>query len=412
MLKLVRIHQDFPKPRLLDLKAAVLQELQEVVPLLASKSSVAVAVGSRGIAEIALIVKTVVDFLRAEGCAPFIVPAMGSHGGATAEGQTEILASYGITEAAMGVPVRATMETVVLTEPGATVPAFMDRHAYEADGVVLINRVKPHTDYHGDYESGLVKMSVIGLGKHRQALAVHSHGVRGLRELMPQVAAQIFRSGHVLFGLAVVENAYDAPMLVRALPAEEIMAEEPELLELAKANMPRLPRDDIDVLIIDRMGKDISGVGIDPNIIGRMYIRGVAEPARPRIKAIAVADLTAASHGNAVGVGLADVITQRLFDKIDRGVTYENIVTSTFFERGKIPLIAKSAAQAYAWALRSCGVIPEGRARVVRIRDTLHLGDVYVSSAILDDVAPAPEVSVEGDPVAMFDAEGALTSVW
>ncbi|MGC9521927.1 MAG: DUF2088 domain-containing protein [Anaerolineae bacterium] len=409
-LKLTKIRQRFPRPRLDDVPGAVRDELQALASRIAPGETIALAVGSRGIANIDAIVRTTVDFVKAQGASPFVIPAMGSHGGGTAEGQAAVLASYGIMAETMGCPIRSSMETVELTPANPRNRVYMDRYAYESDGVILINRVKVHTDFHGPYESGLVKLSVIGLGKHRQALEIHSFGVPGLRYHIPWTAEQILASGKIRFGLALVENAYDDTMLVRALGAEAIMEEEPALLDISRANMPRLPVDDIDVLVIDRMGKDISGAGIDPNIIGRNYIRGEAEPARPRIKAITVHDLTDASHGNAVGIGLADVTTRRLFDKIDLHATNENTVTSTFLERGKIPLVAPDDATAYAWARRSCGVLEPGAERIVRVRDTLHLVDAYVSSAVLAELKGREDIEVVGEPQPVFASSGVLST--
>lgn len=409
-LTLSKIRQRFDRPRLPDIPDAVRDALEAMAPHIERDASIAIAVGSRGIANLATIVRTTVEFVKALGGRPFIIPAMGSHGGGTAVGQAEVLASYSVTPEAMGCPVRSSMETVELTKPDSQAQVFMDRFAYESDGVILINRVKLHTDFHGLHESGLVKLSVIGLGKHRQAMEIHSHGVYGLRHLIPPTAETILNSGKVLFGLALVENAYDETMKIQALEAGEIMEKEPELLALSRANMPTLPVDDIDLLIIDEMGKDISGAGIDPNIIGRNMIRGEPEPERPRIKAIVVTDLTPASHGNAVGIGLADVVTRQLVDKIDFDATYENTVTSTFLERGKIPVTAPTAREAYAWARRSCGVIPDEDFRAVRIRNTLELIEVYVSDAILADLADREDVISLQDPTPIFDEAGALTS--
>jgi hypothetical protein len=412
-LQLIKIRQHFSRPRLEDVPATVVQELEQMKPLIKSGMRVAIAAGSRGIANIATIIKTVVDFVRVQGGEPFIIPAMGSHGGGTAEGQAGVLASYGITEATIGAPVRSSLDTVEIPAEGMENRVFMDRFAYESDGVILVNRVKVHTDFHGPHESGLVKMSVIGLGKHRQALEIHRFGVYGLRHLIPLTAKRIFETGKVLFGVALVENAYDETMSVKALQVNEILAQEPALLESARGNMPRLPVDDLDVLIIDRMGKDISGAGIDPNIIGRNKIRGESEPERPRIKAITVHDLTRATHGNACGSGLADVITRCLFDKTDLAVTNENIVTSSFLERGKLPVIAPTDAVAYAWALRSCasrsgGFIKAGDERVVRIRDTLHLGEVYVSETVLAEIQDRVDIEVLGERVDVFAEDGTL----
>jgi len=408
-LQAIKIQQTFPRPRLLEIESAVTQEIAPLAGMLRPNARIAITVGSRGIADITRVVKTVVDLAKRQGALPFIIPAMGSHGGGTAEGQTEILASYGITEATMGAPVRATMEVVDLTPPGAPCPVFMDRYAYDSDGVILINRVKPHTDFHGSHESGLVKMSVIGLGKHRQALAIHTRGVYGLRELIPVTARTILASGKVLFGVAIVENAYDETMAIKAWHASEIMAREPELLALARANMPSLPVDELDVLIIDQMGKNISGAGIDPNIIGRNRIRGEAEPEAPRIKTLVVTDLTEASHGNAVGIGLADVATQRLFNKIDFRATNENTVTSSFLDRGKLPVIAESDAQAYAWALRGCNLREPEAARVIRVRDTLHLAELYVSASVYQELRDRPGIETLKPLAAVFAESGELT---
>ena len=408
-LTLTKIRQRFERPRVSDVPATVMEALDGMASHIQAEASIAIAVGSRGIANLSTIVRTTVGFVKAQGAHPFIVPAMGSHGGATAAGQADVLSSYGVTPEAMGCPVNSSMETVELTGPESPARVFMDRVAYESDGVILINRVKIHTDFHGRHESGLVKLSVIGLGKHRQALEIHSRGVYGLRNLIPPTAARILNSGKVLFGLALVENAYDETMKIEALEADEIMEKEPALLAISRAHMPYLPVDNIDLLIIDEMGKDISGAGIDPNIIGRNMIRGEPEPERPRIKAIVVTDLTPASHGNAVGVGLADVLTQNLVDKIDLTATYENTVTSTFLERGKIPVTAPTARDAYAWAKRSCGVIPDEELRVVRIRNTLDLSECYVSDAILEDLADREDVIPLQDPTPVFDDAGALT---
>lgn len=402
-LELTKIRYHFPRPRLDDVVGALRDELTSVANLIRPGERIALAVGSRGIANLSTLVKTTVDFVKAQGGEPFIVPAMGSHGGATAAGQAEVLASYGVTAETMDCPICSSLETVELTPPNARNRVFMDRFAYESDGVILINRVKVHTDFHGPHESGLVKLSVIGLGKLRQAQEIHSSGVYGLRHLIPWTSEQILSTGKIRFGVAVVENAYDETMVVRALRPEEIMREEPKLLDIARANMPRLPVDDVDVLIIDRMGKDISGAGIDPNIIGRNYIYLQPEPERPRINAITVHSLTEASHGNAVGLGLADVITQRLFDQIDLAATNENTVTSSFLQRGKIPVIAPDDATAYAWALRSCAIRGGREPRVLRIRDTLHLSELYVSAPVLAEVISRPEIEPIGDRIPMFD---------
>ncbi len=407
-IKLIKIRQKFKSENIQDVKSALESELQRLTNVIKPGARIAVTVGSRGIANIYLIVKTTVEFLKYHGAIPFIVPAMGSHGGATASGQAEVLASYGITEENIGAPIQSSMEVVELPQGDCVNRVFMDRNAYESDGVILINRIKIHTDYHGIYESGLVKMCVIGLGKHSQALEIHRYGVYGLKELIPPTAKRIIATGKILAGIGIVENAYDETMLLRVLKAEEIMDEEPGLLAIAKANMPRLPVDEIDVLVCDRIGKNISGVGLDPNIIGRMKIRELPEPERPNIKSIVITDLTEESHGNANGMGLSDVMTKRLYEKIDFTATYENVYTSTFLERGKIPVIAETDERAFDFALRSCGLVPEGREMIVRIRDTLHLDELYVSKAVLERIINSDDIEVIGEPVEMFDKNGTL----
>ena len=408
--RLIKIRQQFDCERLDDVDAALQTELRRLESVVAPGSEIAVAVGSRGVANIVRIVCQTVAFIKERGASAFIVPAMGSHGGATAAGQEEILASYGITEASVGAPIRSSMEVVELPKDRSAVDVFMDRHAWESDGVIVINRVKPHTDFHGPYESGLVKICVIGLGKHRQALAVHRHGVYGLRELIPLVARDVLATGKVLGGIGVVENAYDQTMIVRALRGDEFFAVEPELLAAATANMPKLPVEKIDVLIVDQIGKDISGAGLDPNIIGRILIRGEAEPESPDIKSIFACDLTEASHGNAVGMGLIDVITRRLREKIDLPATYENVYTSSFLERAKIPIVVDSSYQAMDYALRGSGPPGDDGPRIVRIRDTLHLGEVQVSQAILNELGGRDDIEVIGEPVDLFDDDGELTA--
>lgn len=414
MLNLTKIVQHFPQEQIEEIEAAVRTALQPFSERIRKDSSITVAVGSRGIYGIDRVAKATVSWLRQAGAQPFIIPAMGSHGGATPEGQREVLSGYGITEDTVGAPIRSSLEITELKAEGLPVPLYMDAHAWGSDGVVLINRIKPHTDYRGPYESGLVKMSVIGLGKHAQALEIHRFGVHGLREIMPRCAEKILSTGKILLGLGIIENAYDRPVEILAIGPEQFMAEEPGLLERARAAMPGFPVDDIDLLIVDVMGKDISGVGMDPNIIGRLYIHGQAEPERPRIKAILARDLSTNSHGNALGVGLADVITQRLFQKIDFTQLNENALTSTFLERAKIPVVAENDGQALDMALRSIGPLTTGQERVMRIRDTLSLHQIFVSPAILETAVHLPQVQVTGHSIPLLDEAGCFPgkNIW
>ena len=407
-LQLAKVRQSFARPVLEHIEQHVHREISTRLTVL-PRARIAIAVGSRGVANLQRIVRATAECIRALGGDPFVVPAMGSHGGATAEGQREILAGYGITRAGVGCPVHASMDVVELPGTGGSeYRVYMDRLAFESDGVVLINRIKPHTDFHARYESGLVKMVVVGLGNAAQAEQMHGHGVRGLTQLVPQAAAQLLASGKILLGLGIVENAYDETMLIEAIAPERIMDREPELLAVARAHMPRLPVDHLHVLIIDQMGKDISGVGMDTNIIGRMRIRGQPEPDHPEIGMIVVTDLTEASHGNATGMGLADLTTRRMLDKIDFAVTATNVATSGFMERAKVPMVAGTDAQAIAWALRGRGPVPAGQDRVIRIRDTLHLDEIYVSAALLAEIAHKTGVELVEPLRNCLEAEGRL----
>ena len=401
-----KIRQQFDRPTIADVELAVTQQLNSDKLRFAPGARIAITSGSRGVANIARITKAVVDAVKAKDGAPFIIPAMGSHGGATAEGQQEVLASYGITEAAMGCPIRSSMEVVrVKDHSGLEFPLYMDKHASESDGVILINRIKPHTNFHGEYESGLVKMSVIGLGKERLASEIHSYGIYGLKKLLPQAARSIMATGKILLGLAIVENAYDETAIIEALTPEEILRREPELLDRAKRMMPRFPLAEIDVLIVDRLGKNISGSGMDRNVIGRNSDSGGPEPGSAQIKSIVVTDLTEATHGNACGIGLATVTTRRLADKVDWDATYMNTVTSGFLESGVLPVVAATDAQALEWGLRAT-YEPRRPKKIVRITDTLHLSEMYVSAAALEEIKG--QIEILGEPVKMFDEEGAL----
>jgi hypothetical protein len=403
-----KVRQSFRADRLSDVGDSVRCELTQCGVAIRPGARIAIAVGSRGIDGVDRIVREVVRWVRDRQAEPFIVPAMGSHGGATAEGQEKVLAGYGITEEGVGAPVRSSMAVVELPQGAAETKVFFDQEAIRADGTILVNRVKVHTSFRGSYESGLMKMMAIGLGKHAQAEAIHRLGVRGLREVMPQVARQVLSHANVLLGLAIVENAYDQVMLVRAIPAAEIPGQEPALLELARQNMPRLPVDRLDLLIVDEVGKNISGLGMDPNVIGRLKIRGQPEPDCPDIRFITVHDLTAGSHGNAIGMGLADVITRRFFEKIDFPATYANVLTTTFLERAKVPIIAETDRRAVEIALEACGLPDPAEARVLRIRNTLRLDELQVSPPVLENVRNHPDVTILGSSLELFDASGSL----
>jgi len=403
-MKLHKVIQRFDGERLADIPGAVRREMLNSGLSLPKGERIAVTAGSRGVANIAVIIKSVCDTVREMGGEPFVIPAMGSHGGATAEGQRELIQSYGITEEYVGAPIYSSMEVVELDSEGLEHRLFMDRYAHEAYGVIAVNRVKVHTDFHGPIESGVMKMCVIGLGKHAQALEMHSFGVYGLRDLVAPAARKIFESGKILLGIGALENGYDETTQVRAALPNDIEAMEMEMLDRCRTLMPSLPANDIDVLIVDRMGKDINGVGIDTNIIGRMRIRGEAEPEKPRIKMILVDDLTEDTHGNASGMGLADLITEKLRSKIDFAATYENMLTSSFIMRGAMPIAVENAREGLRHALRCCG--RDGR-KVMRIRDTLHISEIYVSEDMLEDMPDYVEITSQ--VIEAFDERGELS---
>lgn len=406
---LVRLDQTFPRLVIDNACAATNAALLPHADLIKPQQSVAIGVGSRGIDRIRDVVQSIVAWVRARGADPFIVPAMGSHGGATAEGQRAVLASYGVTEQNVGAPVRSSMETIRLPQGDLSVPTFVDRNAQSADATIIVNRIKVHTDYHGPYESGLMKMIAIGLGKRDQPTVLHERGIAGLRDLMPQVARHKIQHTNVVLGVGLVENAYDELCRIEAIPSADIADAEPALLDFQRTCMPTLPVDEIDILLVDRIGKDISGTGLDTNIIGRMFVPGQPEPATPHAKMLVVHSLTEATHGNALGIGLADVTTRAVTDQIDWDATYMNLYTATFLARGKMPIAAANDGEALAFAIRGargCGATHDnGRLRIVRIRDTLSLASVYVSPAIVDNLRDPSQVRVNNKPCPILDGE-------
>lgn len=384
------VRRQLPTGQVVDLPQAVAQEWERLqLTDQARDKRIAIGIGSRGVAGIPIIARELVRLVRQSGGEPFIVPAMGSHGGATPEGQRQVLSSLGVTEDAVNCPIRATMEVSQIGQTDRGLPVYLDRFAAEADGLIIANRVKLHTDFHAPTESGLLKMLAIGLGKERGAALIHSYGLRGIRDFTPEVAAVTLKNVNLLAGFATVEDGYHQPICLQAFRPADLVAGEQRLMELARRMAPHLPVEDIDLLIVDQIGKEISGSGMDTNIIGRLRIEGEPEPASPRIKAIVVLDLTDASHGNALGVGLADFTTRRLLNKIDFKLTAKNVFTSGFLERGKVPLVCETAAEAVDTALvhvfRST---PQARSnvRLVRIQNTLELEQVWVSPNLLPEI--------------------------
>jgi hypothetical protein len=399
--KLYRIRQALEYPRVADVAAEVQKALAQLglASRLIPGARVAVTGGSRGVANLAIILRTVCDSLRVLGARPFIVPAMGSHGGATAEGQLEILARYGVTPESMGVPVLSSLETVEIARMDWGLPVLVDRHAVEADHIVLVNRVKPHTSIRGPIESGLLKMLVIGLGNHQGAVLAHRAAVDvGLERMVPEVARVSLSKLPVLFGLATVENARHQTARVEAILPDRLEVAEMRLLKEAKALIARIPFDFLHFLIVDEIGKEISGACMDSNVTGRIPRDGVYDPAAPRYLRIFARDLTEQSGGNAEGLGTADFATIRLAEKVDRHITYTNALTSAAPLGAKLPMLYHTDRQAIEAALTTIGLTEPPDAKVVRIKNTLALEHLHVSEALVPEVAKQPALTILGNP--------------
>lgn len=409
---LATIRQAVPAAPLADVAQAVRDELAriELGARLRPGARIAVGAGSRGITDYALIVGAVVAELRRLGAEPFVFPAMGSHGGATADGQREVLAEWGITPERMGCPVVSSMEVVQVGSTPSGIAVFCDASAFASDGIVLVNRVKIHTDFHGPTESGLTKMLAIGLGKRQGAELIHAHGTRGLREEIPQVAALHLARSPILCGVAIVEDGAHHVSHIQAVPAQDIPRDEPAILERARGLLARLPVESCDFLIVDQIGKDVSGGGMDGNVIGRMLIDGEDEPPAPRIGTLLARRLTAASHGNATGIGYADMVTQQLIEAMDAEITRINIATSGFLRRGVIPPVFSSDRAAIEHALAGlAGRAGDAGPTVLRIRDTLSLSTLQVSANLLPELLARPGVELLAAPQELkFSEHGAL----
>jgi len=396
---LAKVKQSVPQPRVADIAGTVRglilgSRIRDRVP---AGGTIAVGVGSRGIAAIPTVARAAVDALKEMGYHPFIVAAMGSHGGATPEGQRELLAGYGITESAMGVEIRTDMDTVVLGTNPVGLPIYFDRNAHGADGIVLLNRVKPHTDFSGTYESGVLKMLAIGLGKRDGATQIHKLGIPGMLHVLPAVMKFLVAQTKFALGLAILENAEDIPAEIVALEPEEILEAEPKLLTKARGLMGRLPFDQIDVLIVGEVGKNYSGSGMDPNVIGRLMVETMPDLPRPVVTRLAVLDASEETHGNIVGVGFADLTTERLVARLDPEPFRINVLTSCCLERARIPITLPTDRDVLAAALDTCWRIDPLEARMVVIPNTLELTTLWVSPALEAEVAAHPHLERETD---------------
>jgi hypothetical protein len=396
---IARVRQAFDHPEVADVPAAVARALAEsqIVTRVPQGGSVAVTVGSRGIAGIDQVAWAVVGTLRSLGYRPFIVAAMGSHGGGTADGQRALLSELGVTEAAMGCPIRTEMDTVVLGTNSFGLPIHFDQGAFDADGIVLLNRIKPHTSFTGRYESGLLKMLAIGLGKRQGAAQVHKLGLPGLKQLLPEVGAFLLGRTPVALGLALLENARERTARVVAVEPEELLELEPQLLDEARTLMGTLPFDQIDVLVVGELGKNYSGTGLDPNVIGRQRVETMPDLPRPVVTRLAVLDLSVEARGNALGIGLADLTTERLVRAIDPEPMRVNSLTSNFLTRARVPLALATDRDVIAACLDTCWRVDRDEVRMVLIPNTLELTTLWVTPPLAAEVQAHPGLAFETD---------------
>ncbi|MED3562075.1 lactate racemase domain-containing protein [Bacillus xiapuensis] len=407
--KMAKVKVKFDDKKIDDLGQALSEKLKRDV--IANKiqpgMEIAIAVGSRGLDRIVELTAVTVQFLKGLGAKPFIVPSMGSHGGATAEGQRAVLEHLGVTEQSVGAEIRSSMEVVKIGELPNGLPVYVDKYASEADGIVVINRVKPHTAFRGPVESGIMKMISIGLGKQKGAEACHQMGFKYMAENVPAMAKIIMEKTPFLFGVATVENAFDKVAVVEVLTPEEVIEKEPDLQKQAKSLLPKLYFDQLDVLLIDEIGKNISGDGMDPNITGRYptpYATG-----GPDVNKMIVLDVTPQSEGNANGVGTADFTTQRLLDKMDREGTYANGLTSTVCAPTKIATTLPNDKMAIQAAVKTCNILDFTDVKLVRIKNTLVLSEIEVSEPLLDYVKQHPNMEQISDVYDFaFDESGNL----
>lgn len=398
--QMAMLAQAFDPQHLEDIPAEIKRELVRLAIKNKVKTgdSIAISGGSRGIANIDVITKTIVEEMRLLNARPFIFPAMGSHGGATDQGQIKVLESLGITEAAMGCPIQSSMEVVYLGDASDGYPIYVDKYASEADHIVVVNRVKVHTKFEGPIESGLMKMMAIGMGKHKGAEYYHSAAVKlTFQRIVENVGLEVIQRCPVLFGLGIIENAYHQTCLIKALPPKAIFEGEKKLLTISKQRMARLPFDEIDVLVIDQIGKDVSGTGMDTKVIGRNRDILGDFITSPRVKRIFVRDLTADTEGSAIGIGFADFTTTRLVNKIDRHKTYVNCLTAISPEKGAIPMYFDTDREALEACFNTIGDIPIDQVRMVHIKNTLALENISVSRAFESEIRQKPSLKLLGE---------------
>ncbi|MGE4284370.1 MAG: lactate racemase domain-containing protein [Clostridia bacterium] len=407
--KMARVRQKLPRSSVEDIPATVKKEMEKdgILNRIRKGDRVAITAGSRGLANIALILREIVSHLKEIGAQPFIIPAMGSHGGSTAEGQIQVLYNLGITEQTVGAPIQATMEVVQLGTTENGLPVYFDQYAMQADATIIVGRIKPHTSFRGRYESGIAKMIVIGTGKQKGAEICHSVGLEYMSDRIADIAKATLEKSNIVFGIGLIENAYDETCKIIALPKEEIMSQEPLLLEEARKSMPQILFDKYDVLVVDEIGKNISGTGMDPNVAGRFTATAV--DCESKVQRVAVLDLTEETHGHAGGMGLADTCSRRMFDKIDLPTTYTNPLTSKGVAFAKIPLVMNNDRQAIQAAIKTCFDVDYNKIRMIRIKNTLKIDEIYISEHMMDEAKKNPNIEILEEPKPMiFDEKGNL----
>lgn len=398
-LKLIKIHQKFDPEKLNNIPEVISKEFERIQldRKIKPGMKIGITVGSRGIDNLQLIIKNIIFKIKKRKGVPFLLTAMGSHGGATAEGQRQVLAGYGITEKSMEVPIKATMDTIQLDRLENGLPVYFDKIAYNTDGIIVVNRVKVHTAFKAELESGLHKMLSVGLGNHKGAKLVHSLGIKGIRDYMVEFAKIILKKAPILAGFAILENAYDETFKIVGAKIEEFTQVEKELLKECKQILPKLPVKNIDILIIQEMGKNISGTGMDTNVIGGIkdFKKGEYEP--PQIKKILVLDLSPETHGNALGIGMAHMITKRLYKKIDIKETNTNTITTTFLDRARIPMVFDTDKEAMEIGLQTIWNLPGTKPRIIIIKNTLKLDQMYVTEPIWEEIKSEKNITSSRD---------------
>lgn len=402
--KCCRVKQDIPDPRIDDVAAETRVKLENsgLSNKISPGQKVCIAAGSRGIHKLSTVIKSVVSYVKGLGANPVIVPAMGSHGGAEPDGQREVLEGYGIEESIVGAPIEASMEVRQVGETSSGVPVYCDSVVLESDAAIIVNRVKVHTSFSGEHESGILKMMAIGLGNHRGATTLHAEGFGAFSELIPSAGKILLQEAPIALGVGLLENGLDHLCEIGAWDPEEIVPKEKAMLERQKELMPEIPFDEVDLLIVEEIGKDISGSGMDTNVVGKV------KPVRANIEWILLLDLTDETHGNACGVGLADLTTKRVFDKFDPASTYTNLITSKALARGRLPVILSNDLVALKTGIKLSRKNPDN-VKIVRLKNTLELGEFEVSEGLLPEVRDQSLLSIVEEPrTLVFNEAGEL----